>query len=109
MLSGYFDEAILSEHKKLKLIIDVIGKVRYIDYGERRNRESRTAPILGIEKKDRAEMLGNNIRPTGAKLYQQARYYVGANCDFTHSTRIGRGRCPYDPELRKINKENKRK
>ena len=86
----------------------MIGKVRYIDYGERRNRESRTAPILGIEKKDRAERLGNDIRPTGAKLYQQARYYVGANCDFTHSTRLGRGRCPYDPELRKIKKENKR-
>ena len=51
MLSGHFDEAILSEYKKLKLIIDVIGKVRYIDNGERRYRESRTAPILGIEKK----------------------------------------------------------
>jgi len=86
----------------------VIGKVRYIDYGERRNRESRTAPILGIEKKDRAERLGNDIRPTGAKLYQQARYYVGANCDFTHSTRLGRGRCPYDPEIIKTEKENKR-
>lgn len=51
----------------------MIGKVRYIDYGERRNRESRTTPILEIEKNDRAEMLGNDIRPTGAKLYQQAR------------------------------------
>lgn len=108
MLSGHFDEAIMSEHKKMKFIIDVIGKVRYIDYGERRYRESHTAPILGIEKKDQAEMLGNDIRPTGAKLYQQARYYVGANCDFTHSTRLGRGRCPYNPELRKIEKENKR-
>ena len=68
MLSGHFDEAILSEHKKLKFIIDVIGKVRYTDYGERRNRESRTAPILGFEKKDRAERLGNDIRPTGSKL-----------------------------------------
>lgn len=67
MLSGHFDEAILSNHKNLKFIIDVIGKVRYIDYGERRNRESRTAPILGIEKKYRAERLGNDIRPTGAK------------------------------------------
>jgi len=57
----------LSKQKNLKFIIDVIVKVRYIDYGERRNRESRTAPILGIEKKDRAEMLGNNIRPTVAK------------------------------------------
>lgn len=65
MLSSHFDEAILSNHKKSEFIIDVIGKVRYIEYGERRNRESRTAPILGIEKKDRAEMLGNNIRPTG--------------------------------------------
>ena len=61
-----------------------------------------------LRKTDRAERLGNDIRPTGAKLYQQARYYVGANCDFTHSTRLGRGRCPYDPELRKIKKENKR-
>ena len=51
MLSGHFDEAILSNHKKSEFIIDVIGKVHYIDYGERRNRESRTAPILGIEKK----------------------------------------------------------
>jgi len=25
-----------------------------------------------------------------------------------HFTRLGRGRCPYDPELRKIEKENKR-
>lgn len=54
--------------KNLKSIIDVIGKVRYIDNGERRYRESRTAPILGIEKKDRAERLENDIRPTGAKL-----------------------------------------
>ena len=51
MLSGHFDETILSDYKKMKFIIDVIGKVRYIDYGERRYRESRTAPILGIEKK----------------------------------------------------------
>lgn len=107
MLSGHFDETILSDYKKMKFIIDVIGKVRYIDYGERRYRESRTASILGIEKKDRAEMLGNNIRPTGAKLYQQARYYVGANCDFTHSTRLGRGRCPYDPELIKKGEQEK--
>ena len=35
----------------MKFIIDVIGKVRYIDNGERRYRESRTAPILGIKKK----------------------------------------------------------
>ncbi len=63
----------LTNIKNLKFIIDVIGKVRYIDYGERRYRESRTAPILEIEKNDRAEMLGNDIRPTGAKLYQQAR------------------------------------
>jgi len=63
----------LSEHKNLKFIIDMIGKVRYIDNGERRYRESRTAPILGIEKKGQAEMLGNDIRPTGTKLYQQAR------------------------------------
>ena len=68
MLSGHFDETILSDYKKMKFIIDVIGKVRYIDYGERRNRESRTAPILEIEKNDRAERLGNDIRPTGAKL-----------------------------------------
>jgi hypothetical protein len=33
---------------------------------------------------------------------------VGAKCDYTHFTRLGRGRCPYDPELRKIKKENKR-
>ena len=51
MLSGHFDETILSDYKKMKFIIDVIGKVRYIDYGERRNRESRTTPILGIKKK----------------------------------------------------------
>ena len=63
----------LTNIKNLKFIIDVIGKVRYIDYGERRYRESRTAPILEIEKNDRAEMLGNDIRPTGAKLYQQVR------------------------------------
>ena len=49
MLSGHFDETILSDYKKMKFIIDVIGKVRYIDYGERRYRESRTASILGIE------------------------------------------------------------
>jgi hypothetical protein len=52
-------------------------------------------------------MLGNNIRPTGAKLYQQARYYVGANCDFTHNTRLGRGLCPYDPELIKKGEQEK--
>lgn len=74
---------------------DEIEKVAQLQFSESR-------------KKDRAERLGNDIRPTGAKLYQQARYYVGANCDFTHSTRLGRGRCPYDPELRKIKKENKR-
>lgn len=51
----------------LKKVIDVNRIARYIDNGERRNRESRTAPILGIEKKDRDEMLGNDIRPTGAK------------------------------------------
>jgi len=66
MLSSHFDEAILSEHKKSEFIIDVIGKVRYIDYGERRKRQSRSAPILEIEKYDRAERLGNDIRPTGA-------------------------------------------
>jgi hypothetical protein len=33
---------------------------------------------------------------------------VGAKSDYTHFTRLGRGRCPYDPELRKIKKENKR-
>ena len=44
----------------------MIGKVRYIDYGERRYRESRTAPILGIEKKDRAERLGIDERTEGA-------------------------------------------
>jgi len=30
---------------------------------------------------------------------------VGAKCDYTHFTRLGRGLCPYDPELRKIEKE----
>jgi len=33
---------------------------------------------------------------------------VGAKCDSTHFTRLGRGRCPYDPELIKIKKENKK-
>ena len=60
---------------------DEIEKVAQLQFSESR-------------KKDRAERLGNNIRPTGAKLYQQARYYVGAKCDYTHFTRLGRGRCP---------------
>ncbi len=47
--------------------------------------------------------------PEGRFHTQQARYYVGANCDFTHSTMLGRGRCPYNTELRKTEKENKKK
>ena len=68
MLSGHFDETILSDYKKMKFIIDVIGKVRYIDYGERRYRERRTASILGIEKKDRAKGSEMTFAPQGAKL-----------------------------------------
>lgn len=46
--------------------IDESRIVRYIDYGERRNRESRTAPILENEKNDRAKRLGINERTGGA-------------------------------------------
>ncbi len=74
---------------------DDIEKVAQLQFSESR-------------KKDRAERLGNDIRPTGAKLYQQARYHVGAPRANPHDTKLGRGRCPYDPELRKIKKENKR-
>lgn len=86
MLSGHFDETILSDYKKMKFIIDVIGKVRYIDYGERRYRESRTASILGIEKKDRAERLGMRQAPKERKLSQQAWYHVGAPRANPHDT-----------------------
>jgi len=75
----------------------VIGKVRYIDYGERQYWESRTAPILGLEKNDRAERLGNDIRPTGAKLYQQARYHVGAHSDFHMIHSLAEGAAPTTP------------
>lgn len=40
--------------------------MRYIDYGERRNRESRTAPILENEKNDRTNRLGIDERTEGA-------------------------------------------
>ena len=46
--------------------IDESRIVRYIDYGERRNRESRTAPILENEKNDRAKRLGLHERTGGA-------------------------------------------
>jgi hypothetical protein len=32
---------------------------------------------------------------------------VGAKSDSTHFTRLGRGRCPYDPELRKIKRRTR--
>ena len=60
-------------------------------------------------KIDRAERLGNAHAPKGQIHTQQARYYVGAHSDFTHSTRLGRGFHPYDPELRKIRKGDFRK
>ena len=45
-------------------------------------------------KKDRAERLGNDIRPTGAKLYQQARYHVGAHSDFHMIHSLAEGVAP---------------
>lgn len=46
--------------------IDESRIMRYIDYGERRNRESRTAPILENEKNDRAKRLEIDERTGGA-------------------------------------------
>ena len=75
----------------------MIGKVRYIDYGERRNRESRTAPILGIEKKDRAEMLGNNIRPTGRNSTSKHGEVWAQNATTHTSQGLAEGAAPTTP------------
>ena len=97
MLSGHFDETILSDYKKMKFIIDVIGKVRYIDYGERRYRESRTASILGIEKKDRAERLGNDIRPTGRNSTSKHGEVWAQNAATHASQGLAEGTAPTTP------------
>lgn len=64
--------------KNLKFPIDESIIIQYIDYGERRNRESRIAPILvKTRKNDRADRFGNAHAPQGRILSQQARYLVG--------------------------------
>ena len=60
---------------------DDIEKVAQLQFSESR-------------KKDRAERLGNDIRPTGAKLYQQARYHVGAHSDFHMIHSLAEGTAP---------------
>ena len=108
MLSGHFDETILSDYKKMKFIIDVIGKVRYIDYGERRYRESRTASILGIEKKDRAERLGNDIRPTGGETRVASTVKCGRKMRLHTLHKAWQRALPLRPRIEKNKKENKR-
>lgn len=49
------------------------------------------------KKKDRAERLGNDIRPTGAKLYQQARYHVGAHSNYHMIHSLAEGAAPTTP------------
>lgn len=63
---------------------DDIEKVAQLQFSESR-------------KKDRAERLGNDIRPTGAKLYQQARYHVGAHSDFHMIQGLAEGAAPTTP------------
>ena len=55
-------------------------------------------------KKDRAERLGNDIRPTGAKLYQQARYHVGAHSDFHMIQGLAEGAAPTTQTKKKTEK-----
>lgn len=45
--------------------------------------------------------------PQERKLSQQARYHVGAPRANPHNTKLGRGRCPYDPESEKQKKGKK--
>ena len=67
---------------------DDIEKVAQLQFSESR-------------KKDRAERLGNDIRPTGAKLYQQARYHVGAHSDFHMIQGLAEGAAPTTPNWEK--------
>ena len=65
--------------------IDESRIVRYIDYGERQNIESRTAPILENEKNDRTKRLGINERTGGAFSLPASTVTCGyKNCKPTH-------------------------
>ena len=68
MLSGHFDETILSDYKKMKFIIDVIGKVRYIDMGS--DDIEKVAQLQFSESRKKTEPKGSEMTfaPQGAKL-----------------------------------------
>ncbi len=104
MLSGHFDETNLSDQKKSKKDIDGIGNARYIDYGERRKRESRTAPILENEKNDRAERLGNDERTRGAFSHPASSVKCGRTQRLHTLHNAWQRALPLQPRIEKIRK-----
>lgn len=82
ILTGHF----LLAMKYFQNDIDESRIVRYIDYGERRNRESRTAPILENEKNDRAKRLGIDERTGGAFSLPASTVSCGRARRFSHDT-----------------------
>ncbi len=84
-----------------------------VDMGERRSDDDRetekVAQLQFLTNKKKSELKSSEMRycPAGANHSQQARYHVGAHTANPHDTRLGRGRCPYDPEFIKTKRGQK--
>lgn len=91
-----FTGEIFMVKKNLKIAIDWITMVRYSDYGEQRNRESRTAPILENEKNRPSRTARKCTRPIGAEFTPSKQCTMWARTATSHIVQgLAEGAAPY--------------